>query len=232
MFRFIKNSRKILGMNSRNLKYIRPNNRKKAIRLADDKILSKRVLKKGGIPVPDLLAKISSHKELDNFDWSKLPSGFALKPNRGLGGEGILVVYGRKKGWDDAWVKADGSIITIEDIKNHIRNILDGNFSISGEGDIAFFEERLRLLKLFKTYAYKGIPDIRVIVFNKVPVMAMLRLPTKESGGKANLQQGGIGLGIDLATGVKKFLKYDYQGTNCDDVLYSCNSKFNRQQFD
>ncbi|HBO16599.1 MAG: Alpha-L-glutamate ligase-related protein [Candidatus Moranbacteria bacterium GW2011_GWE2_35_2-] len=202
MFRFIKNSRKILGMNSRNLKYIRPNNRKKAIRLADDKILSKRVLKKGGIPVPDLLAKISSHKELDNFDWSKLPSGFALKPNRGLGGEGILVVYGRKKGWDDAWVKADGSIITIEDIKNHIRNILDGNFSISGEGDIAFFEERLRLLKLFKTYAYKGIPDIRVIVFNKVPVMAMLRLPTKESGGKANLQQGGIGLGIDLATGV------------------------------
>lgn len=202
MFRFIKNSRKILGMNSRNLKYIRPNNRKRAVRLADDKILSKKVLKKGGIPVPDLLAKISSHKELDNFDWSKLPSGFALKPNRGLGGEGILVVYGRKKGRDDAWVKADGSIITIEDIKNHVLNILDGNFSISGEGDVAFFEERLRLLKLFKTYAYKGIPDIRVIVYNKVPVMAMLRLPTKESGGKANLQQGGIGLGIDLATGV------------------------------
>ncbi len=214
MFRFIKNSRKILGMNSRNLKYIRPNNRKRAVRLADDKILSKKVLRKGGIPVPDLLAKISSHKELDNFDWSKLPSGFALKPNRGLGGEGILVVYGRKKparnashsdaggGREDAWVKADGSIITIDDIKNHIRSILDGNFSISGEGDIAFFEERLRLLKLFKTYAYKGIPDIRVIVYNKVPVMAMLRLPTKESGGKANLQQGGIGLGIDLATGV------------------------------
>lgn len=202
MFRFIKNSRNILGMNSRNLKYIRPNNRKKSIRLADDKIRSKRVLKKGGIPVPDLIAKISSYGELDDFDWSKLPSGFALKPNKGLGGEGILVVYGRKKGRDDAWVKADGSIITIDDIKNHIRSILDGNFSISGEGDIAFFEERLRLLKLFKTYAYKGIPDIRVIVYNKVPVMAMLRLPTKESGGKANLQQGGIGLGIDLATGV------------------------------
>jgi hypothetical protein len=32
--------------------------------------------------------------------------------------------------------------------------------------------------------------------------MAMLRLPTKESGGKANLQQGAIGVGIDLATGV------------------------------
>jgi len=32
--------------------------------------------------------------------------------------------------------------------------------------------------------------------------MAMLRLPTKESGGKANLQQGAIGLGIDMASGV------------------------------
>jgi len=32
--------------------------------------------------------------------------------------------------------------------------------------------------------------------------MAMLRLPTRESDGKANLQQGAIGVGIDLATGV------------------------------
>jgi hypothetical protein len=32
--------------------------------------------------------------------------------------------------------------------------------------------------------------------------MAMLRLPTKESGGKANLQQGAIGTGIDMTTGV------------------------------
>jgi len=32
--------------------------------------------------------------------------------------------------------------------------------------------------------------------------MAMLRMPTKESGGKANLQQGAIGVGIDLATGI------------------------------
>jgi len=41
-----------------------------------------------------------------------------------------------------------------------------------------------------------------VIVFNKVPVMAMLRLPTEESNGKANLHQGAVGVGIDLATGV------------------------------
>jgi hypothetical protein len=79
---------------------------------------------------------------------------------------------------------------------------LDGNFSLAGVPDTAFFEERLRLLKLFKPYSFKGIPDIRVIIYNKVPIMAMLRLPTRESGGKANLQQGAVGVGIDLATGV------------------------------
>lgn len=202
MFRIIKNRNKLLGMNARNLRFIRPNNPKQAIRIADDKLVSKKILKKGGIPVPKLIAKVRNYEDLDNFNWNKLPNSFALKPTRGFGGEGIIVVYGKKKNRPDAWIKADGSIITIEDFRNHIRNILDGSFSLSGVPDTAFFEERLRLLKLFKPYSFKGIPDIRVIVYNKVPVMAMLRLPTRESGGKANLQQGAVGVGIDLASGV------------------------------
>jgi hypothetical protein len=32
--------------------------------------------------------------------------------------------------------------------------------------------------------------------------MAMLRLPTKESGGRANIHQGAIAAGIDIATGI------------------------------
>jgi len=202
MFRIVKNRNKLLGMNARNLRFIRPNNPKKAIRIADDKLLSKKILKKGGIPVPKLIAKIRNYEELDNFNWNKLPDSFALKPTRGFGGEGIIVVYGKKKNRPDTWIKADGSTISIEDFRNHIRNILDGSFSLAGVPDTAFFEERLRLLKLFKPYSFKGIPDIRVIVYNKVPIMAMLRLPTRESGGKANLQQGAVGVGIDLASGV------------------------------
>lgn len=188
-------------MNARNLKFIRPYNLSRAKRLADDKLLSKKVLAKNDLPVPKMLAKITTREQLENFPWEKLPDSFALKPNRGFGGEGILVVYSRKKGQSDAWVKADRSIVTVNDLKNHIQNIIDGAYSLSGTPDIAFFEERLQLLKLFKPYAFKGIPDIRVIIFNKVPVMAMLRLPTRESGGKANLTQGAIGVGIDLATG-------------------------------
>ncbi|MCX6762876.1 MAG: RimK/LysX family protein [Candidatus Moranbacteria bacterium] len=202
MIAFFGNSRKILGMNARNLQFIRPNNLRRAKRLADDKLLSKRVLKKADLPVPDLIAKIRSTDELENFGWNTLPDSWVLKPNRGFGGEGILVVYGKKKNTDDIWIKADGTLVTINDIKTHISNILDGSFSLSGVPDIAFFEERLKLLKLFKPYAFKGIPDIRIIIYNKVPVMAMLRLPTRESSGKANLQQGGVGVGIDMASGV------------------------------
>jgi alpha-L-glutamate ligase-like protein len=202
MFEFIKKSRNILGMNARNLDYIRPYNRANAKKIADDKLLSKRILKKNDIAVPKLIGKIISQENLDNFDWQTLPDSFVLKPNKGFGGEGIIVVYGRKKNRTDTWIKADGSLITIEDLKNHTRNIIDGSYSLSGVPDIAFFEERLKLLKLFKPYTFKGIPDIRIIVFNKMPIMAMLRLPTKESHGKANLTQGAIGVGIDLASGI------------------------------
>lgn len=229
MFEYFKKSRQILGMNSRNLEYIRPYNLALAKNLADDKLLSKKILLKNGLAVPKLLAKIASYEELEKFNWQSLPESFALKPNRGFGGEGILIVYGKKKparnafgiadaggNRQDAWVKADRSVITIEDLKTHIRNILDGSFSLSGTPDIAFFEERMQLLKLFKPYTYKGIPDIRIIVFNKVPIMAMLRLPTEESKGKANLQQGAIGVGIDMALGTtttavvgkKKIIEY------------------------
>jgi alpha-L-glutamate ligase-like protein len=202
MFQFFKNGQKLLGMNARNLEFIRPFNLRRAKRLADDKLLSKKILRKNGVSVPRLIAKITTIEDLENFDWQGLPASFALKPNRGFGGEGIIVVYGKKKNRTDAWIKADRSLITIEDLRSHVRNILDGSFSLSNTPDTAFFEERLQLLKLFKPYSYKGIPDIRIIVFNKVPIMAMLRLPTKESHGKANLQQGAVGAGIDMATGV------------------------------
>ncbi|MFZ2187258.1 MAG: sugar-transfer associated ATP-grasp domain-containing protein [Candidatus Moraniibacteriota bacterium] len=208
MFEFFKKSQGLLGMNARNLEYIRPHNRRRGMEIADSKLLCKRILKKNSLGVSTLIAKIKNYEELDQFDFTTLPDSFALKPNRGFGGEGIMVVYARKKSaraagenHGNVWIKADGSTITTEDLKSHIRNIIDGSFSLSNVPDIAFFEERLKLLKLFKPYSYKGIPDIRIIIFNRIPVMAMLRLPTRASDGKANLQQGAIGVGIDLATG-------------------------------
>lgn len=202
MLNYLKKSRQILGLNARNLAYIRPSNSPRAISVADNKLLAKEVLSKNGLPVLRNFGVIRRFSDLKNFDWDNLPPAFALKPNRGSSGEGILVVYGKKKKHPFSWIKADNREVKIQDLENHILNILEGSYSLTGLPDVAFFEERIKLLKLLKPYTFKGIPDIRVIVYNYVPIMAELRLPTRESGGKANLHLGGIGAGIDLGTGV------------------------------
>jgi alpha-L-glutamate ligase-like protein len=202
MLNCLKKSKYILGLNARNLTYLRPSNSLRAIRVADNKLLAKRILKKAGLPVLETYSVIRQSRELKEFDWTNLPSTFALKPNRGLGGEGILIVYGRKKKFPYPWVKADKKIVEIKDLQAHILNILEGTYSMTNLPDTAFFEERIKLLKLFKPYIHRGIPDIRIVIYNSIPVMAEMRLPTKESDGKANLHLGGVGVGIDLGTGV------------------------------
>lgn len=199
MLTLIKKSRALLGMNARNLSYIGPNNSKKAIDLANDKLRSKAVLKAAGIPVPEVYGVIRSRPELDDFKWEELPKSFVLKPNRGMGGDGIKIIYGKK---NDKWILSEGRTVEAEDLRSHVFNIFDGFFSLYGGEDIAFFEERIKICHSLKPYSFRGVPDIRVIVYNNVPVMAMLRLSTKESSGKANLHQGGVGVGIDIATGI------------------------------
>ncbi len=93
-------------------------------------------------------------------------------------------------------------LITSDDLKMQTLDILEGAFSMGNEPDVAFVQEYVGRHTAFRKLAFRGTPDIRVIVFNKIPVMAMLRLPTKESGGRANLHQGAMGLGIDIATGI------------------------------
>lgn len=200
MLNLIRKSRGILGMNARNLSYVRPYNSTKAIELANNKLRSKKVLFAAGIPVPEVYGIIKSRKDLEEFKWERLPKSFVLKPNRGMGGEGIKVIYGQKKSGD--WVLSEGRAVNVDDLKSHILNIFDGFYSLYGGEDIAFLEERVKICTALKPYSYRGIPDIRIIVYNNVPVMAMLRLSTKESSGRANIHMGGIGVGIDIATGI------------------------------
>lgn len=186
-------------MNARNLLYVRPLNSKKAIRLADSKLKTKQFLSTRGIPVPKLLATIRSRAELAKFDFSQLPPSCVLKPDAGYGGQGIIVLA--EKINKTTWRTISGREITAEELAIHIGDILDGKFSIASLPDAALFEERIISRELIPGLPVSGLPDIRVIVFNLVPVMAMLRLPTPESEGKANLMAGGAALGLDLASG-------------------------------
>ena len=103
---------------------------------------------------------------------------------------------------EDIWVMPNKEYLTLSRLKTHLIDILDGNFSIENTTDIAIFEERIKIHPVFKVFSKLGMPDIRIIVYKKVPIMAELRLPTIESKGKANLHMGGIGVGIDIASGI------------------------------
>ncbi len=204
MLETLKNLRKsdeLVGLNRRNAIYQRPYNTSRAKKIADDKLLTKKILSRHAIPTAEIYKVIRTRKQLNRMHWEDLPKSFALKPNIGTGGSGIIVFYGRRKNTLE-WIRPDGSAWGVSQLKNHINNILEGQFSMGNRKDIALIEERIINDPLLRQYSYKGVPDIRIIVFNKVPIMGMLRLPTLESEGKANLHAGCIGVGVDIATGI------------------------------
>ena len=190
----------ILGLNARSQLFAYRYNTKRGKNVADSKIQTARMLKKAGVAHPEIYKKFVDPNDVFGFDWNTLPDKFALKPSRGMGGEGIIVVKRRLK--DGGWLTTQRERITIDDLKLHTLDVLEGAFSMGNVPDVAFVQEYVGRAKAFRRWAYRGTPDIRIIVFNKVPIMAMLRLPTKESGGRANLHQGALGLGVDIATGI------------------------------
>ncbi len=196
---------KVLGLNSRNHLYTSRYNTKRGKKIANSKLLTKKVLREAGIRIPKTYGIIHNREELEQLDFLSLPrNGFVIKPNNGLGGQGILIVDRAGK-YAGEWLDSEGKVLTTGDLKLHIGDILQGRYSMDDLADKAYIEELIRIHPVFEKYAYHGTPDIRVIVFNKVPIMAMLRLPTEESGGKANMYQGAVAVGIDIATGVTTY---------------------------
>jgi alpha-L-glutamate ligase-like protein len=204
-------SKGVLGLNARNILYIRELNSREQISFADSKLKTKHFLSARNIPVPKLYAAIKTHEDLNKFDFGSLPGSVVLKPNKGSGGDGIIAFKERK---GSTFITVGGREVTIEEIKAHIIDIIDGRFSITNTRDTAFFEQRIQTHHELERYTHQGLPDVRIIVYNLIPVMAMLRLPTIESDGKANMALGALGVGLDMSTGkpihiAKKFKLID-----------------------
>lgn len=197
-------SKLMLGLNARNYQYIRPFNKRKYKKIADDKLLTKERLFADAVPTIKQFAEFQTLEEVRSFDWTSLPAGFAVKPARGYGGRGITLV----RGWDGEVGVSNGQPITKADLEEVIFSTLDGEHSLNNLPDAAFIEQLVIPHSFFKKYSAKGVPDIRVVVCNKVPVMAMTRLPTIASDGKANLSMGALGVGIDMRTGITTFGVY------------------------
>lgn len=192
----------ILGMNAR-YKYtkLNPGNAKQ---YGFSKLKTKELLKENTIPSAEIYYIFTSNKSLDAINWATIPTPFVIKPVSGSAGKGVWIIKSKVPNKLE-WLNQDGELFTETDLNLHVSNILDGEFSTWGSEHQALVEEMIVAHPSLAKYAYRGTPDLRVIVFNSVPVMAMMRIPTPESEGKANLDKGAIGLGIDMATGVTTY---------------------------
>ncbi len=189
----------ILGMNRRNAEYIMRFNPRSSFPLVDDKLKTKQLAEAHQIPTPPLYRVIEHHGDLARLEEMLGDhQDFVVKPTRGAGGSGIMLVTGRTEG---GFIKQNGEIIPIKDLAYHISDILSGIYSLEGLEDRAFLEALVHPDIVFDVVTYRGVPDIRIIVYRGVPVMSMVRLPTRVSDGKANLHRGAVGVGIDMGTG-------------------------------
>ncbi len=189
----------VLGINKRNADFTLRYNERRLYPLVDDKLRTKRLALENGIAVPKLLGVVEVEGQVRRMvDSLQGRDDFVIKPCRGSGGEGILVIA---KSVNGRYRKSDGTVISRGELEHHIYDLLSGLCSLGGQPDNVLIETRVKFDPMFEDISYQGVPDIRIIVFLGVPVMSMVRLPTRMSDGKANLHQGAIGVGIDIADG-------------------------------
>lgn len=195
----------ILGMNAR-YRYTKMNP-SSAKKYGFSKLLTKELLEANNIPTAKVYHIFNSVHDLNDISWETIPTPFVIKPASGSAGKGVWIIKSKLPNKEE-WLNQENLTLSKQDIELHVQNILDGEFSTWGSEHKAIVEEMIPPHPGLAKYAYKGTPDIRVVVFNSVPVMAMTRIPTPESQGRANLDKGAIALGIDMATGVTTYGLY------------------------
>lgn len=193
-----KGSESVLGMNQRNLHFIYPHNPRSSFPIADRKLLTKKLMEAAGVAVPRTFRVYSQFYELRALrqDLEGM-SEFVIKPSQGSGGGGIIVIAGRDGG---AWRSIGGRLWSFERLRKHIADILFGVYCYGGD-DEAIIEERVVQHEAMNRLSPLGLADVRLIVFRGRPVLAMSRIPTRRSDGRANLHQGAVGVGIEMPTG-------------------------------
>jgi len=189
----------LLGMNRRNAEYIMRFNPRSFFPLVDDKFMTKRLAEAYQIPTPLLYHVIEYHGDIAGLEEVvRDHPDFVVKPARGAGGSGIVLITDRQA---SNLVKPSGEVISWIDLTYHIFDILSGIYSLEGLEDRALIEAFIHPNPVFAAVTYYGVPDIRIVVYRGVPMMGMARLPTRASDGKANLHRGAIGVGINMKEG-------------------------------
>jgi alpha-L-glutamate ligase-like protein len=189
----------VVGINMRNARYLLPNNPRRLYHRVDNKLITKELAGQHGLAVPETYLVVRApHDAARIEDQLAGRDCFVVKPARGSGGKGVMVIDGRE-GPD--FLKPSGARVAGEELRNHLSNILAGLYSLGGHRDAALAEYRVWPAEVLTGISFQGAPDIRVVLLHGYPALAMLRAATRESDGRANLHQGALGIGIDLASG-------------------------------
>jgi alpha-L-glutamate ligase-like protein len=189
----------VLGINHRNLAFIQESNPRALYPRVDNKTITKGICHEHGIPVPETYGVIRRYGDVRRL--SEIlgdRNEFVVKPASGAAGRGIIVIA-RRKGAD--YETPSGRVITMPDLQYHLSTTLSGLYSLGGQVDSAIIEQRIIMHPVMERIAVGGTPDVRVILYRHVPVMAMVRLPTIQSEGRANLHQGAAAAAVHLTTG-------------------------------
>ena len=169
----------VLGLNERNSDFIMRLNPRRLYPRVDDKVLTKELAVAAGMAVPELYGVIHTQGEVRGFaDIVADRESFVIKPAQGSGGDGIIVVTGRSQRKRDAYRLANGVLVTEAELQHHISNVVGGQYSLGGNPDKALIEYCVKFDHVFAELSYRGVPDVRVIVYRGYPAMAMVRLPT------------------------------------------------------
>ncbi len=194
-----KDQGSVLGINERNRELIYRYNDNELMALATDKLSTKRVLESGNIPCPETVYVCQNHAQLDTFlNCIDNERDFVIKPNSGSRGNGILILT---KPVEDGFLSKSNKLWDRNAIKNHVIEILSGNYSQSGEEDFVYIEPIIRQHDSLTSITSCGLSDIRLIVSEGKIISTMLRVPTLRSDGKANLHQGAVGISINIESG-------------------------------
>lgn len=203
--KFSDSADQVVGMNRRNSEFVYRYNQRKFYPLVDDKILCKERMAAKGVPLAETLDVCEGLFDVDRtVDGLLAESNFVLKPANGSGGKGIVVI-GERDG--DAstpvWRTPGGRRYSAVELRDHLASIVFGGFGRK-MSDRALVERRIWPHPDFRSFWSDGVCDLRVIVLEGKPVMAMLRVPTHRSNGKANLHQGGLGVAVDVGSGITR----------------------------
>ncbi len=182
-----------------NWKYLIDKRNPKEILETMDKLEEKARLREAGVPIPGTFLVLETEEDIERYSqWlGNQTTGFVVKPSKGHGGSGVLVVNRRVA---QRFILTSGKGVEASFLIRHANRILEGAYT-KKVPDRAIVEERLVLSRKLRELRPPGLLDIRVVVYRGFPIMAMTRLPTKRSGGRANIHQGAIGAGISISEG-------------------------------